>query len=83
MLIERRLQVTKKKNVGGLSMKSLEANISVVGDGKDEKVRFLVFTERAFQYIELTWRKPRTETSIVIDQMRFIRRGSGDSTRSE
>lgn len=42
MLVERRLEVKKKKNVSGLSMKTLEATISHIGkDGqeKDSRVR--------------------------------------------
>jgi hypothetical protein len=33
MIVERRLQVTKKKTVSGLSMKTLEGVISYVDDG--------------------------------------------------
>lgn len=40
MIVERRLQVTKKKTVSGLSMKTLEGVISYVdSDQVDKKVR--------------------------------------------
>lgn len=37
MLVERRLQVTKKKTVSGLSMKTLEGVISYADQGEDGK----------------------------------------------
>lgn len=40
MLVERRLQVTKKKGGTGLTMKTLEGTISLVDDERDKKVRF-------------------------------------------
>lgn len=39
MIVERRLQVTKKKTGGGLTMKTLEGVISFVDKDKDKKVR--------------------------------------------
>ncbi|SCV74588.1 BQ2448_7617 [Microbotryum intermedium] len=40
ILVERRLQVTKKKTgAGGLTMKTLESNITLLDEGKDSKKR--------------------------------------------
>jgi DNA-binding Xre family transcriptional regulator len=38
MLVERRLEVKKKKNVSGLAMKTLEATISKVDKDEDTNV---------------------------------------------
>lgn len=41
MLVERRLEVKKKKNVSGLAMKTLEATISKVDKDEDTSVSVL------------------------------------------
>lgn len=48
MLVERRLEVKKKKNVSGLAMKTLEATISKVDKDEDTSVGVLglVYTIR-------------------------------------
>lgn len=69
MLVERRLQVSKKgKSASGLTMKTLEGNISFVGDDKDPNV---ILKLACALDKSLTPLLP-PETDVSLDQMRRL-----------
>lgn len=92
MLVERRLQVTKKKTVSGLSMKTLEGVISFVdADQVDKKVRpvtaltfsYSPFSDRSRPLTSLALDRSsrRAETANALDKVRQPRRRSPVSAR--
>ena len=79
MLVDRRLQVTKKKGTAsGLTMKTLEGTLAYVDEnGKEKKVR-LLSPLRVASKLSL-W---RAGPGILVDQVRRAGRGGADAVWS-
>lgn len=76
-MVERRLQVTKKKTGTGLTMKTLEGVISYADQDVDASVRWLVHIWA--QSVMLIGHD--AETTNYLDKMRSTRHGSTAATR--